>query len=188
VENISKKVHISVGNFSELTEQEQKLFEYAAQVRMNAQAPYSNYFVGVAVLSDQDTIHVGCNVERCSLTQTTHAEQNAIDSMVAALGPSKIKSLAVVAAPAHVEVDLRAQKKSPRPALESMAWCCGHCLQIIWENCFGDTTVKILSLLPNGEVAAATIGDVLPIHFGPENVGIVYQNYRRDGKERIGEL
>jgi cytidine deaminase len=59
VENINKKLQISVGNFSELSEQEQKLFEHAAKVRCNAQAPYSNYSVGVAVLSDQNTIHVG---------------------------------------------------------------------------------------------------------------------------------
>ncbi len=177
MEELNKKVRFAVGNFSDLSLQEQQLFEQATRVRLNAQAPYSKFSVGVAVLSEQNTIHLGCNVERCSWTQTTHAEQNAVDSMVAALGPSKIKLVTVVAAPTDTVITLPPRAtKSPRTSLEKMTWCCGHCLQIIWENCFGDPTVKIMSLLPSGEIFSSTIGDSLPIRFGPEDLGISYSN------------
>lgn len=156
-------------SFLELPADEQQLLERAMQVRQNAQAPYSNYMVGAAVLSDQGMVHVGCNVERCTYTQVTHAEQNAIDSMIAALGPSKIEKIAVVGAARGVRVALNGQTDAIANAV------CGHCLQIIWENCFQDRNVKILSLESNGIVAVYRIADLFPFHFGPENLNIFYK-------------
>lgn len=137
-------------------------------VRCNAQAPYSKYMVGAAVLSNKGTIHVGCNIERCTYTQVTHAEQNAIDSMIAALGPAKIEKIAIVGAICHAQIALTGKTDD----FANIA--CGHCLQIIWENCFQDEKVKILSLEPQGMVAVTTIGDLLPFKFGPGNLGIFY--------------
>ena len=147
---------------------EKLLLEKALEVRKNAQAPYSQYYVGVALLSDKNTLHVGCNVERCTWTQSTHAEQNAVDSMVATLGPSKIVKLAVVAAPKDAAVSLTGKNTAAKSVV------CGHCLQIIWENCFQDPQVKILILESEGIVACSTIGDLLPFRFGPENLNVFY--------------
>jgi cytidine deaminase len=68
-----------------------ELIKKACKVRNNAQATYFNYHVGSAVISSLDQIYHGCNVEVVSFTQTTHAEQNAIDSMIANQGACKIK-------------------------------------------------------------------------------------------------
>lgn len=76
---------VDIKNFSELSTQEQELIQHAINVRSRAQAPYSHYACGAAIRTDRNTVHTGCNVERCSYTQTTHAEQNAIDTMVASL-------------------------------------------------------------------------------------------------------
>jgi len=80
-------------------------------------------------LSESGTIYTGCNVERSTYTQTTHAEQNATDNMVAAEGPAKIVAMAIVGAPERADIW----------NVERFAcFACGHCLQIIWENCLAD--------------------------------------------------
>lgn len=160
-----KTVRIVRQQFTDLSAEEKELFSHAVAVRNNAQAPYSQYHVGAAVLSEKNTMHVGCNVERCTYTQTTHAEQNAIDTMVAVLGPVKIQKIAVVGASAHIQISL----PSTTELLKNMV--CGHCLQIIWENS-ADTRVKIMLLEAHGIVACTTIGDLLPFCFGPENIQV----------------
>ena len=169
--DIIKTVRTQKVLFTQLPNDEKKLLEEAVKVRNNAQAPYSNYFVGVAILSNQGTIHVGCNVERCTMTQTTHAEQNAIDTMISQLGPSKIEKVAVIGAPKDIKISLSEPNDSPLSNL-----VCGHCLQIIWENSFQDPFIKILNLETQGIVSCSTIGDLLPFRFGPENLNVFYQN------------
>jgi cytidine deaminase len=172
----SYTITASLYNFSDLPTHDQELIHAAIKVRRNAQAPYSHYLVGAAVRCNKGTMHTGCNVERCSYSQTTHAEQNAVDSMVAHWGPTKIDVLALAGGPAS---------STPTPHLhapttslahpEQAILPCGHCRQIIWENCFGDGNVKILSLTPHGDVLVATIRDFLPMCFGPEQLGIMYE-------------
>lgn len=163
-------------DFAELSPAKQKLLLFAAQARKGAQAPYSKYWVGATVLSEKGTVHVGCNVERCSGTQTTHAEQNAVDSMVAHLGPSKIRCVALVGGSAEQEIPFPPTKITKRiEAIEDVPLPCGHCLQIIWENCFDDPTVELIALAPGGEVISTTIGDAFPVRFGPSDLGIRYE-------------
>lgn len=175
----------SLFNFKNFVEIGQRLISEAARVRLNAQAPYSNYWVGVAILSNSNSIHTGCNVERCSYTQTSHAEQNAIDSMVAKEGSAKIEIVALVAAPAGQLVELP-PKVGDKPVTElcDVPVPCGHCLQIIWENCYGNPNVELIALTTNGEVAVTTIGDALPMRFGPNHLGVDYANLMKTLKPR----
>lgn len=171
---LTKTVRAFVGEFEELTKKEQDLLRSAAKVRLNAQAPYSNYWVGVAILSKKGTTHLGCNVERCSWTQTTHAEQNAVDSMVAKLGPTKVEIVALIAAPADASISIPPKEKGkPISAIEEVPVPCGHCLKIIWENCLQDPNVKLIALTASGEIVSTTIGDALPMRWS-RNLGIDY--------------
>lgn len=173
---LTKIISAKAGDFSELSLIEQELLRKAAEARLHSQAPYSKYWVGAAVQSAKNTIHIGCNVERCSYTQTTHAEQNAIDSMVAALGPAKIAAVALVAGPAGSIIQLPPQQPlKPISLIRHVPVPCGHCLQIIWENCYGDLRVKLIALASNGEVVRTTIGDAFPMRFGPNDLGIDYK-------------
>ncbi len=177
---LEKVVSALVGDFSELPIYEQDLLKLAAKVRLNAQAPYSNYLVGVAILSDKGTTHMGCNVERASWTQTTHAEQNAVDNMVANLGPSKIKIVALIGGSANAEVVVPPKKVGKLiTKIKDVPVPCGHCLQIIWENCFQDPDVKIIALASNGEVISTTMGDAFTMRFGPEHLGVDYSKTKR---------
>ncbi|OGG60806.1 hypothetical protein A2765_01700 [Candidatus Kaiserbacteria bacterium RIFCSPHIGHO2_01_FULL_56_24] len=141
------------------TADELKLVQAALEARRNAQAPYSNFTVGAAVLMEDGSIFKGCNVERANFTSTSHAEQVAIDSMIASRGPSGIVAVAIVGGP---------RGKEPNGSV----WPCGHCRQIIWENSLGKRGVRIIAIAGMREVQTSTIGELFPKAFGPEDLGI----------------
>lgn len=170
--SFTQTIIFSILPFTALEKSDQDLLREAASVRHNAQAPYSGYHVGSAVKTTEGTIHCGCNVERCSYSQTTHAEQNAIDSMVGQLGSKKLEKVAIAAAPAS-EV-LSFEVTGSEPTLDDFPTPCGHCLQIIWENAGNNRDLKVMSIGPNGYVLVANIGSLLPLAFGPSRLGIEY--------------
>lgn len=169
---IAREVSVIIKDYSELSQDEKELLLAAQTARASAQAPYSKYWVGAAVRSNHGTIHTGCNVERCSWTQTTHAEQSAVDRMVGVWGPAKVMAVAIVGAPKG-EASFHAKKKT-RDFKDISAPSCGHCLQIIWENCYENPSVKLIWLGPTGEIMVTTMGDAFPLPFGPEDLGVKY--------------
>jgi len=187
---VSTEIKIELLDFKELVVGEQMLISRACKVRLNAQAPYSHYWVGCSVMTPEAKFFDGCNVERVSLTQTTHAEQNALDSMIAALGPHRIAEIAVVGAPEGQEIPwplpLNDLKNLPSN-LSPSDFCpsCGHCLQNIAENCFDkngqfDPTIKLLGYNENQNIIyRTTIGDAYPMPFLPQHLGINYTNDHR---------
>lgn len=171
-----KQVGAVVLNWEELSDIEKWMLQNASLARIMAQAPYSRYKVGAFVScrndSDIQRNFFGCNVERCSYTQTTHAEQNAIDSAVAA-GFKRVVAVAIVAAPADKKIEWPPKATGIGVMeIKDAGVPCGHCLQIIWENCYGDSFMPLLALAPNGEIVRTTIGDALPMRFGPEDIGM----------------
>jgi cytidine deaminase len=173
---ISDGVFVGASPFENLSDVEKYMFELAKRCRANAQAPYSNYLVGSAVLSASGQVYGGCNVERVSYSETAHAENNAIDSMVASEGSAKIEKIVVIGAMRYIEI-LIPPSSSDVPmniSKNDILLPCGRCRQIIWENCCGDSSVPILSLHKNGCVIYTAIGDAFPMAFGPEDLGIKY--------------
>ncbi len=176
MKELSKIITARVIEPEELLYWEQLMFLKAIKARNNAQAPYSHYFVGVAVSVLPGRIYSGCNVERASWTQTTHAEQNAIDTMITQEGSGKkIEKLVLIGAPENVEIKWPLKKTSGElTSIGEVPVPCGHCLQIIWENCHGDGRVEILSLCPNGQITKTTMDDAFPMKFGPKDLGVDY--------------
>lgn len=173
---LTREIRILTMEYQELSVDEVILFQTAIDVRLKAQAPYSHFRVGVAVMSISGKIHVGCNVERASWTQTTHAEQNAIDTMVACEGPVKLWKLALVGGMENVKIVIPPKRNvSQELTLDEIPVPCGHCLQIIWENCHNDGGVELLSLCPNGLIAKVTIDSAFPLKFGPKDLGVEYK-------------
>ena len=168
----SRTISYSLFEYGELSSMDKFLIERASEVRLNAQAPYSHYKVGAAVLSAQDAVHSGCNVENANWTATLHAEHNAIGNMIAVHGAwTKIKKIAIVAGPEdkttiiipeRLPIELFSFEEIPVP--------CGHCLQIIWENCLEDRKVELISVFQEKFIARVTIGDALPFKFGPKDL------------------
>ncbi|MBI3632856.1 MAG: hypothetical protein HY226_01035 [Candidatus Vogelbacteria bacterium] len=155
------------------------MFRAALAVRQNAQAPYSKFLVGAAVESEKGNVYVGCNVERCSYSQGTHAEQNAVDTMIAVEGSVKIKRLVLAGAMSgdNIPIEYHGRAHSGICGCDSkLVLSCGHCRQIIWENCLGDKSVRIYTLSMSGHVFQINIGDLYPFPFGPEDIGVKYGN------------
>ncbi|OGN00776.1 MAG: hypothetical protein A3G51_03545 [Candidatus Yanofskybacteria bacterium RIFCSPLOWO2_12_FULL_43_11b] len=171
---LTREIRASVMEFERLSIEEKILFGMAADVRLNAQAPYSHFFVGVAVMSESSKVYAGCNVERASWTQTTHAEQNAIDSMVSAEGPAKLWKLALIGGTENIRIGLPPKRTKHELTFDEVPVPCGHCLQCIWENCHGDGGVELFSLCNNGQIAKITIDNVFPLKFGPKDLGVNY--------------
>lgn len=172
---VSKLVSVKFFNFADLTLEDQELITAAVEVRWRgSQAPYSKYWVGAAARSESGRLHIGCNVERVTWSETTHAEQNSIDTMVAQEGRgTKLATLAIAGAKAGTKIAIVPEAEMPPDfRVEDFCPACGHCLPIIWENCLGDPDVRLLNLLEWGKVGITTIGDAYPMRFGPESLGI----------------
>ena len=125
---------------------DEQLIEAAKNVRQNAYAPYSSYFVGAAIVDDRGDIHTGCNVENSAYPEGNCAEANAIGAMVAA-GGKKISVIAAVGGGDDLE------------------FCtpCGGCRQSILE--FSDENTRIILINEEGEIQKYSVDELLPLAF-----------------------
>jgi uncharacterized membrane protein len=72
----------------------EQLIQEAIAVRQNAYAPYSHFTVGAALLSGNQRIYRGCNVENASYGLTNCAERTTIFKAVSE-GDHKIEAIAI---------------------------------------------------------------------------------------------
>jgi len=93
-----------------------KLLEEASAIKEQAYNPYSKIHVGAAILTKDDKIFTGCNIENASYSGTICAERVAIFKAVSE-GITEFKAIAVaVSTPILIPV-------------------CGICLQVLTEFC-----------------------------------------------------
>ena len=77
-----------------MVELDQKLANLAKEIAKKAHAPYSNFRVGAALITDSGNIYTGCNIENASYPATICAEDVAVFKAISE-GESKIDTLAV---------------------------------------------------------------------------------------------
>lgn len=170
---VVKQISAKLFMFDELDALHQQLISAAAAARANVQAPYSRYHVGAAAQFADGRIFQGVNVENVSYTQTTHAEQTAIVSAVAAGVHVPLAAMAIVGAPGDKAISFPPELVPPFiRSIHDLSPSCGQCLQIMWEQCGGNRDVQLISLHPSGVVSVTTIGDAYPMAFGPVALGI----------------
>lgn len=126
-----------------MNENLQKLVEAAKNVRRNARAPFSNFKVGAALLTNGGEIFTGCNIENASFGLTMCAERVAIFKAISE-GKSEFQRIVVVADAA-----------APTPP-------CGACRQIIWEFC-GDVEIVLTNL--EGKIETMQMSELFPKAF-----------------------
>jgi len=123
------------------------LIAAAMSVRDRAYAPYSGYAVGAAIESESGQVYAGCNVENAAYPQGWCAEASAITAMIVA-GERCIRAVAVVGGG------------------DGLCTPCGGCRQKLREFAGDDTPVHVCG--PEGLRRTVTLGDLLPLAFGPE--------------------
>ena len=74
--------------------QDKKLAELARETAKKAYAPYSNFRVGAALITDSGNIYTGCNIENASYPATVCGEDVAIFKAISE-GETKINTIAV---------------------------------------------------------------------------------------------
>jgi cytidine deaminase len=129
-------------------EQIQQLLGCAKAVSDKAYAPYSNFYVGAAILSGSGAIYTGCNVENASYGLANCAERTAVFSAVAA-GERMFKAVVI-----YTPTD--------RPTAP-----CGACRQVLYE--FGPDAV-VVSVASSGASLQMTVSELLPKAFGPKDL------------------
>ncbi|MBZ2175726.1 cytidine deaminase [Schnuerera sp. xch1] len=124
-----------------------KLISEALIAQKKAYVPYSKFRVGAALLTEDDKIFTGCNIEIASYSPTLCAERTAIFKAVSE-GYRNIKAIAVVGD-------------------SDFTYPCGVCRQVIRE--FGKDAIIIIA---NSEedYREYRLDELLPFSFGPENL------------------
>ncbi|AFH48551.1 Cytidine deaminase [Ignavibacterium album JCM 16511] len=119
------------------------LVQKAIEAKQNAYAPYSNFRVGSALLTDDDEIITGCNVEVSSFGLTICAERNVIFQAYSK-GKRKFKAIALAADTNNYI--------SP----------CGACRQVISDLC---GNIDVIMVNGNGDYKIYKAAELLPIAF-----------------------
>lgn len=118
------------------------LIQKAIDARENAYVPYSNFKVGAAVLTEDNKIYAGCNIENASYGATNCAERTAIFKAVSE-GHTKIKAIAVIGDTA------------------TYTYPCGICRQVIVEFAI-DKDIDIILVKNEKEYIIKKLDEILP--------------------------
>ena len=156
--------HIS---FEELTIEDQKLLKAARKTMERAYNPYSGFFVGAAALTQKGERVTGTNVETAAYGDSICAERVALLKANSLGYGNQCIAVAVIT------------KNKDNPTTEVSAPC-GSCRQMIYEfaqRSGVDQDFKIImSTTDFDKIVVATIGDLLPMAFGPKDLGIGAEN------------
>ena len=107
--------------------------------------PYSHFNVGAALLTADDKIYTGCNIENASFGLTNCAERTALFKAVSE-GADSFDVIAIAA--------------------ETKAWPCGACRQVLNEFA---PNLRVL-ITWEGHVEEKYLSELLPEGFGPRSM------------------
>ncbi len=118
----------------------------AREAAARAYCPYSGFRVGAVILSGQDRLTAGCNIENASFGLTTCAERTALHCGIAdGIAPKDMKALLIY---------------TPGQTLYTS---CGACRQVLCELLPADALV--ISTCDSDEVFQWHVADALPRPF-----------------------
>jgi cytidine deaminase len=124
------------------------VMDAAREASRSAYAPYSNFHVGAAILTEGGVLHAGCNVENASYGLAICAERNAATTMAFANPEDRVIRLVAVFSP----------DASP-------CFPCGACRQVLRE--FGCKEVVVED---ESGLRRYPFEEILPHSFGPEDL------------------
>lgn len=122
------------------------LMEQARSIMKHSYSPYSHFPVGAALLTEDNQIFTGVNIENVSFGVTNCAERSAIFTAVSAgYKPGFVKAIAVAG------------------DTETFLSPCSVCRQVMVEFCHPETPVYLTR--NDGEIFTTTVTELVPFAF-----------------------
>lgn len=135
--------------------EEKELIRAAMEARQRAYAPYSDFLVGAALLTENGTIYQGCNIENASYGATNCAERTAVFRAVSE-GETRFSAIAIVGGMRDQEL--------------TYAYPCGICRQVLREFCDPEQMWVIVARSET-DYKKRKLSELLPDSFGPDFAG-----------------
>lgn len=130
-----------------------KLIAKAKEARKFAYTPYSNFKVGAALLTAEDEIYTGCNIENAAYSPGNCAERTAVFKAVSE-GKTSFKAIAIIAGKEEIT-----DYTSP----------CGMCRQVLREF-VNPNEFYVIMAKSECDYKIMTLEELFPMSFGPDNL------------------
>ncbi len=128
-----------------------ELIDRAIKARELSYSPYSHFRVGAALLTRDNEIFTGCNIENASYSETVCAERTAIFKAISS-GKRDFIAIAIVGG-----ID----------KISDFTYPCGACRQVMSEHCEGSLEIVLF----NGkERKICTLGQLFPFSFNKNDI------------------
>lgn len=131
------------------------LINSAITARTFSYAPYSHFNTGAALLTKDDKIYQGCNIENAAFSPTNCAERTAFFKAISD-GHREFKAIAVVGG-------------STNKGIEDYCPPCGVCRQVMIEFCEPENFYIILAKSET-DYKIYTLSQIIPLHFTNNNI------------------
>jgi cytidine deaminase len=160
--------------FAELEQCDQVLLHVAAQCANTAYNPYSNFLVGAAFADSKGKTYAASNMENAAYGSTICAERFALGKANSA-GARDLKVMALIGRGRTFDA----------PDITSP---CGSCRQMIFEaaQVSGHDICCIMSNSGMTKIVVATASELLPLGFGPNQVGTDISKFKPGPYHDIG--
>ena len=132
---------------------DKELLTLAIEAMEKSYSPYSGCKVGAALLTDSGKVYTGTNIENAAFGPTICAERVAIFKAISE-GEKTFSAIAIVGGKDGI--------------IDGIFAPCGVCRQVMREFCSDDFT--IIMGISETEYKKATLGELLPLSFSPEDV------------------
>lgn len=127
----------------------ENLVSKAIEAKSLAYAPYSNFHVGAALLTENDKLYLGANIENASYGLTVCAERTAAFKAILE-GERKFKAIAIAG------------------DSEDYLPPCGACRQVLLELCGKNIDVHLVN--NKNEIKSFKLNELIPFSFGDEHL------------------
>lgn len=154
-------------SYSELSVIQQSALLAARRVLQDAYNPYSHFHVGATLISVDGELISGTNFENAAYGSTICAERAAV-LHANALGIRKFVGIAIIARGKNFDTT-------------EVTGPCGSCRQVLYEaaQISGTELEVICATTKMDKIVIATIKELLPLGFGPLDLGIDISQYQK---------
>ena len=152
--------------YEQLSDLQHRALDEALRVLENSYNPYSHFYVGACLISTDEQLISGTNFENSAYGSTICAERSAV-LRANAMGIRHFRSIAIIARGEDFDTT-------------EITGPCGNCRQVLYEisQVSGCDLQVILSTSKKDKIVVTTIRELLPLAFGPVDLGIDIKKYQ----------